>query len=84
MQFVIALACRYMKLTPAEAIAAATINAAASIHMDSLVGSIEPGKKANILMLNVDDYRHLGYQFGGNLVRTVIKGDAIIENGDEN
>jgi imidazolonepropionase len=84
MQFVIALACRYMKLTPAEAIAAATINAAAAIQLDSLIGSIEPGKKAHILILNVGDYRHLGYQFGGNLVRTVIKGDTIIENGDEN
>jgi len=83
MQFVIALACRYMKLTPAEAIAAATINAAAAIRSDSLVGSIEAGKKAHLLILNVDDYRQLGYQFGGNLVHTVIKDEYIIENEDE-
>ena len=83
MQFVIALACRYMKLTPAEAIAAATINAAAAIRVDSTVGSIEPGKKAHLLILNVDDYRQLGYQFGGNLVHTVIKDEYIIENEDE-
>ena len=83
MQFVIALACRYMKLTPAEAIAAATINAAAAIKSDSLIGSIEPGKKAHLLILNVDDYRQLGYQFGGNLVHTVIKDEYIIENEDE-
>jgi imidazolonepropionase len=83
MQFVIALACRYMKLTPAEAIAAATINAAAAISSDSFVGSIEPGKKAHLLILNVDDYRQLGYQFGGNLVHTVIKDEYIIENEDE-
>jgi imidazolonepropionase len=83
MQFVIALACRYMKLTPAEAIAAATINAAAAIRSDSLIGSIEPGKKAHLLILNVDDYRQLGYQFSGNLVHTVIKDEYIIENEDE-
>ncbi len=83
MQFVIALACRYLKLTPAEAIAAATINAASAIRLDSSVGSIEPGKKAHLLILNVDDYRQLGYQFGGNLVHTVIKDEYIIENGDD-
>ncbi len=83
MQFVIALACRYLKLSPAEAIAATTINAAAAIQSDSLTGSIEPGKKAHILILNVDDYRQLGYRFGGNLVHTVIKDEYIIENEDE-
>ena len=83
MQFVIALACRYMKLTPAEAIAAATINAAAAVKSDTLIGSIEPGKKAHLLILNVDDYRQLGYQFGGNLVHTVIKDEYIIANEDE-
>lgn len=83
MQFVIALACRYLHLTPAQAIAAATINAAAAIQVDSRVGSIEVGKKAHLLILNVDDYRQLGYRFGGNLVQTVIKDEYIIENGDE-
>jgi imidazolonepropionase len=73
MQFALALACRYMKLTPAEAIAAATINAAAAVNLDDRLGSIEPGKQADLLVLEVDDYRHLGYRFGTNLVRTVIK-----------
>jgi imidazolonepropionase len=73
MQFALALACRYMKLTPAEAIAAATINAAAAVKLDDRLGSIEPGKQADLLVLEVDDYRHLGYRFGTNLVRTVIK-----------
>ncbi len=73
MQFVIALACRYLRLTPAEAIAAATINAAAAIRRDGQVGSIEVGKQADLLILSVDDYRHLGYRFGGNLVQTIIK-----------
>lgn len=73
MQFAIALACRYMKLTPAQAIAAATINAAAAIGQEERVGSIEPGKQADLILLDVPDYRQLGYRFGGNLVRTVVK-----------
>lgn len=73
MQFVIALACRYLRLTPAQAIAAATINAAAALRREEQIGSIEPGKQADLLILSVDDYRHLGYRFGSNLVKTVIK-----------
>lgn len=73
MQFVIALACRYLKLTPAQAVAAATINAAAAIRRDREIGSIEPGKQADLLLLSVSDYRHLAYRFSGNLVQTVIK-----------
>jgi len=73
MQFAIALACRYMKLTPMQAIAAATINAAAAIAADDRLGSLEPGKQADLLILSIPDYRHLGYRFGTNLVQTVIK-----------
>jgi imidazolonepropionase len=73
MQFAIALACRYMRLTPAQAIAAATINAAAAVARADRLGSIEPGKQADLLILSVPDYRHLGYRFGANLVQTVIK-----------
>jgi imidazolonepropionase len=73
MQFVIALACRAMRLTPAQAIAAATINAAAAIARADRIGSLEVGKQADLLVLNVADYRHLGYRFGANLVQTVIK-----------
>jgi imidazolonepropionase len=78
MQFVIALACRYMRLTPAQAIAAATINAAAAINRADKVGSLEPGKQADILLLTVPDYRHLGYRFGTNLVSTTIKQGKIV------
>lgn len=72
MQFVIALACRYMRLTPAKAIAAATINAAAAINRSHIVGSLEQGKQADMILLEVSDYRNLGYRFGTNLVDTVI------------
>lgn len=73
MQFILALACRKMRMTPAQAIAAATINAAAAIRRDTQIGSLEPGKQADLLILSVDDYRHLGYRFGTNLVAYVIK-----------
>ena len=77
MQFAIALACRYLHLTPAQAIVAATLNAAAAIHRAEQIGSVEPGKQADLLILNVSDYRHLGYRFGANLVQTVIKKGRI-------
>jgi imidazolonepropionase len=73
MQFPIALACRYMDLTPAEAIAASTINAAHAIQRAETIGSIEEGKQADLLILSVPDYRHLGYRFGTNLVKQVVK-----------
>ncbi|HOW91562.1 MAG TPA: imidazolonepropionase [Anaerolineaceae bacterium] len=79
MQFVIALACRYLKITPAQAVAAATINAARAIRRDHLVGSIEPGKQADLLVLSVSDYRHLAYRFGGNLVQKVIKKGKLFQ-----
>lgn len=78
MQLTIALACRYMRLTPAQAIVAATLNAAAAIQQSDRIGSIEPGKQADLLILSVSDYRHLGYRFGMNLVQTVIKKGKII------
>lgn len=78
MQFVIALACRYMKMLPAEAVAAATINAAHAIRRGGVVGSLEVGKQGDLLILETDDYRELAYQFGGNLVRTVVKAGWVV------
>ena len=73
MQFVLALACRSMKLTPAQAIVASTINSAYAIRRDDRIGSLEVGKQADMLILSVPDYRQLGYRFGTNLVKKVIK-----------
>ncbi len=73
MQLAIALACRYMGLTPAQAIAAATINSAHAIRRSDTIGSIEVGKQADMLILSVPDYRHIGYRYGTNLVKQVIK-----------
>jgi len=73
MQIAIALACRYMRITPAQAIAASTINSAHAIRRSDTIGSIEVGKQADMLILSVPDYRHLGYRYGTNLVKQVIK-----------
>jgi imidazolonepropionase len=83
MQFVIALACRYMRLTPAQAIAASTINAAAALTRQDRIGSLEAGKEADIIVLNVPDYRHLGYRFGTNLVSMVIKSGKLTHQSVE-
>lgn len=74
MPFAIALACRMMGLTPAEAVTAATLNAAYAVGRAGQVGSLEPGKAADIVILDADDYRELAYRFGGNLVHRVIVG----------
>ncbi|RLI27154.1 imidazolonepropionase, partial [Candidatus Bathyarchaeota archaeon] len=82
MQLVIALACRNMRLSPAEAITAATINAAHAVNRASEIGSLEIGKKADIIILGAPSYRFLGYRFGTNLVDSVIKnGELVVENG---
>jgi imidazolonepropionase len=81
MQMVIALACRYMGLTQGQALAAATLNAAYAMGRGHEIGSLETGKQADILVLYPDDYRQLGYRFGANLVKLVIKrGDIVAEN----
>jgi len=78
MQFIIALACRYMRLTPAEAITAATLNAAHAVGLGDRVGSLESGKKADILVLDIPNYLCLGYHFGVNLVERVIKSGRVV------
>lgn len=72
MQLVIALACHYNGLTPAQAIVAATANAACAVGREKEVGSLEPGKVADLLVLDVPTYAHLGYRIGGNLVEVVV------------
>jgi imidazolonepropionase len=83
MQFVIALACRHLGLTQAQAIAASTVNAAKAIAQDESVGSLEIGKQADIIVLDIEDYRQLGYRFGTNLVSTVIKKGHVVSGKGE-
>ena len=76
-QLVLTLACYKMRMTPAEAIMAATINAAHSIRRANDIGSIENGKKADIVMFDAPDYRFLGYRLGTNMANTVVKGGKV-------
>lgn len=79
MQIIIALACRYMKLTPAEALNAATINAAYALDRGHRVGSLEVGKQADIVILRIPNHRQLPYWFGMNLVERVIKNGRVVK-----
>jgi imidazolonepropionase len=76
-QLVMAIACRYQKLSPAEALNACTLNAAHALGIGANVGSLEVGKQADVLIVDAPDYRHLAYQFGGNLIKHVIKRGVI-------
>jgi Imidazolonepropionase and related amidohydrolases len=68
-----AIACRFQKLLPAEALNAATINAAFAVGLGDRVGSIEVGKSANLVLFETIDYRQLAYEFGSSLVSAVYK-----------
>jgi imidazolonepropionase len=73
-----AIACRYQKLLPSETLNAVTINAAFAVGLGATVGSLEIGKRADVLILDTDDYRQLAYEFGGNFVQSVIKKGKIV------
>lgn len=70
-----------MGMTPAEALVAGTLNAAWTLEMDAEVGSLEPGKRADMLVLEAPDYRHLTYRLGTNLVRQVYVGGERVAAG---
>ncbi|VAX28378.1 Imidazolonepropionase [hydrothermal vent metagenome] len=78
MQHIIHLAVLNLKMTPAEAISAATINAAHAIGLSEKTGSIEVGKQADLIILNIEHYEQLPYFFGVNHVRTVIKKGKVL------
>ncbi|MBE7553247.1 MAG: imidazolonepropionase [Anaerolineales bacterium] len=78
MPLVMAIACRYQRLLPAEALNAGTLNAAYALGLGHKLGSLEGGKQADVLIVNAPDYRHLAYQFGGNLVERVVKRGQVV------
>jgi len=78
MQFVVQLACYKMRMKPLEALKAATLNAAKALKMDDSIGSIEVGKKADLLIMNVPSHTFIPYKIGVNLVEKVIKEGRII------
>ena len=78
MQFMIQLACFNMKMNPAEAICASTINAACAIGRNNDIGSLEVGKQADVIIMNCQNHLYLPYHFGINHVELVIKKGCII------
>jgi len=79
MQIILSIACSQMKMTPAEAITAATINGACSLGLSERLGSLEEGKQADIVLMDVADYREIPYFFGVNhCIVTIKKGNIVI------
>src|SRR5213592_4458220 len=82
MPMILSLAVTQMRMSPAEAVAAATVNAAASLNRVAEIGSLEVGKLANFAICDCEDYRELAYWFGVSLVRDVfVKGVSVSRNG---
>jgi imidazolonepropionase len=78
MPFVLSLACTHMKMSPAEAISAATINSAWALRLQDRKGSIEPGKDADLSLFDVKDYREIAYWFASNrCALTVLNGSLF-------
>ncbi|CAN5649320.1 imidazolonepropionase [soil metagenome] len=78
-----AIACRYQKILPSEALNAATINAAFAVGLGEKLGSLERGKQADILILDTNDYRQIAYEFGSNAVEQVIKKGKLVIDKNE-
>jgi imidazolonepropionase len=77
MQVIMSIACTQMKMTPAEALVASTINSASALGLSDKVGSIAPGKCADYIILDYDDYRLVPYHTGHNSVV------AVFRNGEQ-
>jgi imidazolonepropionase len=83
MQMMMSLACTHMGMSPAEAVAAATINGAHALGIAGEAGSLETGKSADFTVFDAADYREIPYQFGVNLVTlTVKKGVVLYRQGE--
>jgi len=79
MPMVLSLACTQMKMSPAEAITASTVNAAYSLNRGDKIGCLEPGKLANFVIFDCEDYRELAYWFGMPQTHSVyVRGDCIV------
>src|SRR5262249_20311704 len=78
MQMALSIACTQMRMTPAEAVTAATINAAYSLACGDRLGSLEAGKQADLVVFDCPDYRQIPYFFGINHTQTVIKRGRVV------
>jgi imidazolonepropionase len=75
---VMSLACTQMRMTPAEALGACTVNAAHVLGRAGRVGRIEPGHQADLVLIEAADWRHLAYHLGGELVTVVIESGEVV------
>jgi len=82
MQFTISLACFKMRMSPEEAITAATVNAAAALGLEKSIGSIEGGKRGDVIVLDVPSHEHIPYRFGTNLCSSVVKNGKLVWSRD--
>jgi imidazolonepropionase len=78
MPMILSLACTQLGMTPAEAIAAATINAAYALRREKTIGSLEVGKQADLAVFEVADYREIPYYFGVNHCWMTVKRGRVI------
>lgn len=78
MQMILSLACSQMRMSPAEAISAATINGAHAVGLGDRLGSLEAGKQADLVIMDVSDYREIPYYFGMNHCETVVKKGRVV------
>ena len=81
MPFVMSLACTHMKMSPAEVVAAATINGACALRVQDRKGSIEPGKDADLAVFDVEDYREIPYWFASNRCALTVMNGALVASG---
>lgn len=78
MPMMMTLACLHLRLTPSEALVAATINAAHALGLADRIGSLEVGKQADLVVWDMPSHAHLAYHFGVSLVRTIIKRGEVV------
>ncbi|HEY9722227.1 MAG TPA: imidazolonepropionase [Oscillatoriaceae cyanobacterium] len=79
MPMMMTLACLQLKLTPSEALACATINAAHALGLADRLGSLEPGKQADLVLWDAPNHAHLAYHFGVQLTRHVLKRGEVVK-----
>ena len=82
MPLVMGLACSWLGMTPEEAVAAATINGAHALALGHEVGSLEPGKRADLVVAQAASYLEIPYRLGVDLVRVVVSGGRVVRGGD--
>jgi imidazolonepropionase len=81
--FVLSLACTHMRMSPAEAISAATINGACALRLQERKGSLEPGKDADLAVFEVRDYREIPYWFARNRCVLTVSNGVVVHGSEQ-